>query len=60
MKIAKIDAVLTFLKSLSAIVIKSSVKGASPPTNPSLSYFFTTLFLLIELLLHQMLIYIQN
>ena len=45
MKIAKIDAVLTFLKSLSAIVIKSSVKGASPPTNPSLSYFFTTLFI---------------
>ena len=53
MKIAKIDAVLTFLKSLSAIVIKSSVKGASPPTNPSLSY-------LITLFLNQYLIFLGN
>ena len=53
MKIAKIDAVLTFLKSLSAILIKSSVKGASPPTNPSLSY-------LITLFLNQYLIFLGN
>ena len=38
MNIAIIDAALTFLKSVSAIFIKSKVRGASPPTSPSLSY----------------------
>ena len=39
--IATIENILTFLKSLSAIVTRSLVSGASPPTNPSGSYFFT-------------------
>ena len=40
MKIATIDTALTVLKSLSVMVIKSFVHGASPITMEFWSYFF--------------------
>ena len=43
--IATIEAMFTFVKSESAIFIKSKVRGASPPTSPSLSYLWTILFI---------------
>ena len=59
--IAIIEAALTFLKSVSAILIKSFVRGASPPTRPSGSYLWTICSTSVNCALHSSeLLYILN
>ena len=47
-KIATIETALTTLKSLSVIVIRSFVQGASPMSIPVSSYFFTISLIVVH------------